>query len=251
MDLQEILKNLQENRKTIAAWSSTHQKHIKFYELTTGHQQIFVQNVMDSPFVNAPFVISLAKFIGETWNDEIPFNPDELTIQDKTSFTMALWIHSYSTDKTEKLKQTYQTPELPKADKKEISVNGIKIVLDFPSILKEATYSKFLKQWTEENMQGTEISMSNTTELNSIFYLLEPLIYVEKIFMNGAELAMRDYTTEDQITIGKNIPIPVMQEVSKTIKSYYTPILDKIKTVSIDETETVLTLNNIDFVITD
>lgn len=251
MDISVILEQIKETNanSSFFAWSATLQKNVSLIGFNTGHQQTFVQNMLDSPYLNAPFIISLAKFIAESWNDETDFDPKTLTVQDKASFVIQLWLHSYNTDRTEKIRENYSGPIQPPSEEKMISHGEYSAVLNFPSILKEAFYAKYMQEWTQENLK--ENSPSGISALNSLFYLLEPLVYIQKLKIRDVEFNMDDYTVADQISIGQKLPLTFIKEVNDIISSYYVPILNEIKTVSIDGTETVLNLNNSDFIIVD
>ena len=249
MELQEILKKIQETNlnHTFTSWSPTLQKDVVMTGLTNGHQQTFVQNLLNSPYVNSPFIISLAQAIGECWQDSDPFDPSKLTILDKAYFMISLWANSYNNPKTQEIR-SQKLNQFEHPEDIIISNKNYKFILNYPSILKEAQFADFTHKWTNENLKAE--NPESLTNLRSMFYLLEPLVYVKNMTISDMELDMSQITVEDQMPIVKGIPMDVIQEITNVVEKKFNPLLDKARTVSINKEETVLKLNNTDFIIT-
>lgn len=251
MDITEILAKIQESNKSASftSWSPTLQKNVKFVGFNSGHQQNFVQNLMDSPFLNAPFVVSLAKAIGESWIDDVAFDPSALTVQDKAAFMTNIWINSYDIPRSRAIKDLYKTPEQSAPSDKTISHLDYMVTINFPSILKEAQYSKYMHEWATQNFKPDE--NGSVSLLNSLLYLLEPLVYIKSLKIKEDVIDLNELDISTQVELGRNLPISLIKKVDDTIAEFFTPLLNKIKTVSTEEGETVINLNNSDFILTD
>lgn len=251
MDISEIIKKINDSNKanSFLAWCPTLDKFIKLTGFTTGHHQTFIKNMLESPFVNAPFTISSAKAIGEVWMDDIPFSPDQLTILDKTTFLMEIWINTYHSEKTTEIKKTRQIVKTKPLEDEIITSGEYSVNIQFPSILKEAQYAKFTQNWVQENVPDE--NKEKVSELNSLFYVLEPLIFINKLSINGDHIDINALPVENQLEIGKLLPPSLISSINASIKNKFRPVLEEIKTIEINGKKEIVELNNLTFVITE
>lgn len=251
-NIQNILSLIkQENLKnTFTVFVPSLKEKISFSPLTTNHQKTFVQNLLDSPLANSPFIVSSSQIIGECWLSETPYDPSILTNLDKIYILRSLLFNSYSSPEYDKNKTLIEKEE-PVQELPEIQTlvdNNITIQLYFPSILTEAQYAKYIHTWTTENLRPDDDKTIHT--LNSLLYTLDTLHYIKSLKIGETEIDFISLPVQERVDIGLSLSSKITETANKKIKEVFSPFIQRAKTLKDEEgNEIQISITNADFVV--
>jgi len=249
-------------KNKISVWLPCAQKYVSLIPFTTSHQKTFVQNLLDSPFVNSLFTVTSAKALNDCWiiEDNGAFEPDKLKVLDKYTMLKHLLIHSYDTENHTKYKEFLKKEnesklvfESIKPEYSFIKYGEYEITLGFPSILVEAQHAQYIHEWVKNNFD----SDNNATlhELNSILYISDGLQYIKEIKIGENVINFESLDVVSKNDIGLNLPSSIIEKIIENVSSGFEGHIRDVKTLINSDAKTeedrviYLKLENADFVI--
>jgi len=248
--VNEVIQLLKNNQKVSEIYVPSLKRGVKFKHLTAGQQEQFVRALVDNPAHQSKFITTLINVIKENCEDKGLIN--QFTIIDRYAIGLGLRVASvgevlkteveaepgavYNIDLKNNIEFIKSSLEHIPLDS--ITLDNIKIDLQYPTIAQEASNESYFRQ----NDSGLDTTPEAIRSIISNAFIGDVTMFVKAMTISreGSENIVIDFnqlTLQDKLDIIRRLPNTLLEKMLNPMSSVKTQIETILKSVGTLDTD--------------